>query len=131
MNGILWSSETRSIHRASVELLIYTGCVVHLEDYTKKTNIFNTWNCRRVSFFPIGQVRWNSGFNFLTSEEETKTYYPRKHFNIELIDFAFLAYPSQTPIKLCSRPDKEKNNRETCSHKHLATNNNKNMAMGL
>ncbi len=35
-------------------------------------NIWSTWNRRRVTFFSIREVRWNSGFDFLPEWEKEK-----------------------------------------------------------
>lgn len=34
--------------------------------------LFSTWDCRRVTFFSISKVGWNSGFDFLPREEKEK-----------------------------------------------------------
>lgn len=76
-------------------------------------------------------MRRNSGFNFLTSGAEKKWNYTFSKATLMSV-CSLPTHPSQTPIKLCSRPDEEITQKQTHSHNHLSANNsNNNGKMGL
>ena len=98
----------------------------------------STWNRRRVTFFPIRKVRWNSGFDFLPEKDffflnSSIFHTPLQSslwpfglvhhcIHVNQLPSSFKrtlissTYPTHTPTKLCSSPGKKKKKKKKKSN---------------